>query len=127
MRGAIPGFMGAMTMPYKLAAPETISELHVGDVITARLLVEDGPGAGDARLDQVVVVGQARPDTVPAVQYHVPAAGDAVPDFHLLNQSGRVIHLGQFKGEGAAADVHLYALSAGGFLPADEWELCGDR
>lgn len=91
--GAIPGYMDAMTMAYKLAQPETISELHAGDTITARLVVTD-----DAKLDQIVVVMQARPDTKPAVEYHVPQPGDAVPDFHLLNQSGKTIHLAQFKG-----------------------------
>ena len=96
---AIPGFMDAMTMAYKLAEPGTIGELHVGDVITARLTVDyDAAGPLNYRLDQIVVVGQARPDTKPPVSYHVPAPGDAVPDFHLLNQSGRQIHLGQFRG-----------------------------
>ena len=97
--GAIPGLMEAMTMSYKLVAPETISELHVGDVITARVTVdEDAAGPLNPRLDNVVVLWQARPDTKPAVQYHVPAAGDAVPDFKLLNQSGRQIHIEQFRG-----------------------------
>ena len=34
---AIPGLMGAMTMPYKLAQPGIASELHPGDHVTARL------------------------------------------------------------------------------------------
>ena len=38
--GVIPGFMEAMTMPYRLAEPGTISEMHVGDVITARVGVQ---------------------------------------------------------------------------------------
>ena len=97
---AIPGFMEPMTMPYKLAEPETISEMHEGDVITARVVVkEDSSGPVSWKLDHVVIVAQARPDTKPAVVYHVPQAGDAVPDFHLLNQSGKEIHLSQFKGK----------------------------
>ncbi len=101
---AIPGYMEAMAMPYKLAAPNTLSELHPGDRITARLLVDatrgdDSSGYRHPRLDQIVVVAQARPDYKPAVQYHVPQAGDLVPDFHLLNQSARQIHLAQFKGK----------------------------
>lgn len=96
---AIPGYMGAMTMPYKLAAPDTMSEMHVGDVITARVVVDyDAAGPLSPRLDNVVTVGQAKPDTKPAVQYHVPTAGETVPDFHLLNQSGRQIHLSQYRG-----------------------------
>ncbi len=96
---AIAGLMGAMTMPYKLAEPNTISELHPGDLITARMVVDrDADGPMDPRLDQLVVVGQARPDTKPAVVYHVPAPGEVVPDFHLLNQSGKRIHLEQYRG-----------------------------
>ncbi len=92
---AIKGFMDAMTMPYKLKDPSIISELHPGDVITAKLLVSDT----DAVLDQIVVVAQARPDYKPAQQFHVPQAGDPVPDFKLLNQDGKMIHLAQFKGK----------------------------
>ncbi len=96
---AIPGLMDAMPMPYKLADPTILSELHPGDIITAQLLAdEDAAGPLNMRLDQIVVVGQARPDTKPAVQYHVPQVGDPVPDFHLLNQSGKTIHLAQFRG-----------------------------
>lgn len=96
---AIPGFMDAMTMPYKLKDPTVASELHPGDRITAKLLVrKTADGYEDPMLDEIVVTAQARPDYKPAVQYHVPTAGDAVPDFKLTNQSGRTIHLAQFKG-----------------------------
>jgi len=97
---AIPGYMEAMTMSYKLADPSAMSELHVGDRITATLLFEtDAAGPTNMRLAEVVVIAQARPDYVPKVQYHVPTAGDVVPDFTLLNQSGKKIRLGQFKGK----------------------------
>lgn len=96
---AVPGFMEAMTMPYKLKDPSIVSELHTGDRITARIIVQqDDAGFRDAELDNIVVIAQARPDYKPAAQYHVPQVGDAVPDFKLLNQSGRTIHLEQFKG-----------------------------
>ena len=36
---AIPGFMDAMTMPYKLKDATVASELHPGDRITAKMLV----------------------------------------------------------------------------------------
>lgn len=95
---AIPGFMDAMTMPYKLKDPSILSELHPGDTITADVLVSQNPDA-DILLDHIVVVAQAKPDYKPAVFYHVPASGDAVPDFKLRNQDGRSLHLDQFRGK----------------------------
>jgi len=97
---AIPGFMEAMTMSYKLADPAVMSEVHVGDKITAVLEFEnDAAGPVNMRLTDIVVIAQAKPDYKPAVQYHVPAPGDAVPNFTLLNQSDKKIRLGQFKGK----------------------------
>jgi len=98
--GDIPGYMEAMTMDYKLAQPNVISELHAGDTITAAVVVDyDAAGPLTPKLDQIVVVGQARPDTKPKVNYHVPAVGDQVPDFKLVNQSGKAIHLAQYRGK----------------------------
>lgn len=95
---AIPGFMEAMTMPYKLKDANILNELHPGDVITSDLLVSEGSDAS-VLLDHIVVVGQGRPDYKPPTIYHVPAPGDAVPDFRLRNQDGRNIHLNQFRGK----------------------------
>ena len=95
---AIPGFMDAMTMPYKLRDTRILGELHPGDMVTADVLVSQTADA-DVFVDHFVVVGQAKPDYRPAVQYHVPAAGDAVPDFHLTDQDGKPIKLSQFRGK----------------------------
>jgi len=56
---AIPGFMDAMTMPYKLKDASILGELHPGDVITADLLVSQDPDA-DVLLDHIVVVAQGQ-------------------------------------------------------------------
>jgi len=97
---AVPGFMEAMTMPYKLKDPIVATELHPGDKITATILADkDDDNFSNVLLDNIVIVAQARPDYKPAVQYHVPQAGDTVPDFKLLNQSNRTIHFAQFKGK----------------------------
>ena len=95
---AIPGFMGAMTMPYKLRDNRILSELHPGDQVTADVLVSQTPDAA-VFVDHFVVTGQAKPDYRPAVQFHVPQPGDKVPDFRLINEDGRPIHLGQFRGK----------------------------
>lgn len=95
---AIPGFMDAMTMPYKLKDPGILSELHPGDVLTADLLVSQEADA-TVLLDHIVIVAEGKPDYRPTVLYHVPAQGDVVPDFRLRNQDGRIIHLSQFRGK----------------------------
>ncbi|HXC96402.1 MAG TPA: SCO family protein [Edaphobacter sp.] len=97
---AVPGFMEAMTMDYKLKNPGISSELHPGDRITAKVLADKtGDDYTNIQLDDIVVIAQARPDYKPIATYHVPATGDAVPDFHFRNQSDRIIHLDQFKGK----------------------------
>ena len=95
---AIPGFMEAMTMPYQLKDPSIISELHRGDVITADVLVSK-TSEQTVLLDHIVVVAQAKPDYKPTAIYHVPTAGDHVPDFRLRNQDNHWIHLDQFHGQ----------------------------
>lgn len=92
---AIPGFMEAMTMPYKVKDANILQDLHPGDHMTGVLLVGDD----NTLLDQIVITAQAQPDYKPQAQYHVPAPGDAVPDFHLVNQSGRQISFRQFRGK----------------------------
>lgn len=92
---AIPGFMDAMTMPYKVKDANVLQDLHPGDHMTGVLLVGDD----STFLDQIVITAQAKPDYKPQAQYHVPAPGDAVPDFRLTNQSGRLIHFRQFRGK----------------------------
>ncbi len=97
----VPGFMEAMTMDYKLKDPSIASELHAGDRITAKILADGDTTSGytNVRLDDIVVIAQARPDYKPPVSYHVPTPGDQVPNFKLLNQSGRTIQLDQFRGK----------------------------
>jgi len=95
---AIPGFMDAMTMPYRVKDANILSELHPGDVVSADLLVSPSPDE-DVVLDHIVVIGQSRPDYRPTVSYHVPALGDRVPDFKLRNQDGQTISLDQFRGK----------------------------
>jgi protein SCO1/2 len=97
---AIPGLMEAMTMSYPVTDPATLSELHPGDKIAATMLADPSShGPVNLRLADIVITAQARPDYVPAVQYHVPTAGDQVPDFTLLNQSDHTIDFKQFRGK----------------------------
>jgi protein SCO1/2 len=92
---AIPGLMGAMTMPYKLAQPGVATELHPGDHVSARLRVSTSASV----LDQIDVTAQAKPDYKPEKFYNVPAPGQSVPNFKFLNQSGKTIAIEQFRGK----------------------------
>lgn len=56
---AIPGFMDAMVMPYKLKDPSQLSTLHPGDIITADVLAYQD--ADDTvLLDHIVVVAEGK-------------------------------------------------------------------
>jgi protein SCO1 len=92
---AIPGLMGAMTMPYKLAQPGVATELHPGDHVTARLRISDSASV----VDQIDVTAQAKPDYKPDKLYNVPKPGQTVPDFKFRNQSGKTISIDQFRGK----------------------------
>ncbi|MGC2401270.1 MAG: SCO family protein [Acidobacteriaceae bacterium] len=92
---AIPGFMGAMTMPYKLAQPGIATELHPGDHVSARLRITESSSI----LDQIDVTQQAQPDYKPAKLYNVPTAGESVPNFRFINQEGKTIDISQFRGK----------------------------
>lgn len=96
---AVPGVMEAMTMEYRVADPAVLGEVHPGDRISATLEFErDAAGPKNFRLKDVVVIAQARPDYKPATVYHVPQPGEVVPDFKLVNQTGKKISLGQMRG-----------------------------
>ena len=56
---AIPGFMDAMVMPYKLKDPSLLSTLHPGDIITADVLVS-GDNEENILLDHTFVVAQGK-------------------------------------------------------------------
>jgi protein SCO1 len=92
---AIPGYMEAMIMPYSLRNPGIITELHPGDTITADLFASDSESA----LDNIVIVGQAKADYKPPVALKPLNPGDPVPDFKLLNQNGKLIHISQYRGK----------------------------
>lgn len=116
---AVPGFMPAMTMPYKLVYGNSTSELHRGDVIRARLLVEKTPDGDyrNARLDELAVLGQARPDFKPQSNYHVPTQGDVVPNFHFTNQDGKPVSISDFRGKSLLITFIYTRCPLGDFCP----------
>src|SRR5208282_5452465 len=91
----IPGFMAAMTMPYPVRDAKALSFLSPGDEITADVVV-----AGDGYyLENIVITKKGAPgDAKPTGTSHQPQPGEKVPDFALINQDGKRIHLSSFRG-----------------------------
>jgi protein SCO1/2 len=93
---AIPGFMGAMAMPYPVKDAASLDQLAPGDEIRADLVVN----SGQAVLENIVVTKKSGGAPSPPGTARVePQPGEAVPDFKLVNQDGKRISLSQFKGK----------------------------
>jgi protein SCO1/2 len=93
--GDIPGLMPAMTMTYQVAEPKQIETLQTGDKITADLVVSESKG----RLEKIVLVSKGDGKTSPGTTQRIPEKGDAVPDFTLVNQDGKIIHFSNYRGK----------------------------
>jgi len=92
----IPGFMAAMIMPYPVRDTKSLSSLNRGDEITADVVVtNDG-----AYLENIVVTKKAPSGAgKPSGSSHEPQPGEKVPDFALIDQDGKRIHLSAFRGD----------------------------
>jgi protein SCO1 len=93
----IKGFMERMVMPYSIKPADMLNQLKPGDKILADVIVEPDK----YWLENVKVTGHTElpANEKPAATYHVPNPGEEVPDFKLVNQSGRHISLHQYRGE----------------------------
>jgi protein SCO1 len=91
----IPGFMAAMTMPYPVHDTKSLSSLNAGDEITADVVVSsDG-----AFLENIVVTKKAAPGKPSGAASHEPQTGENVPDFAMIDQDGKRIHMSSFRGD----------------------------
>ena len=101
---AIPGFMDAMAMPYKVRPAATLNHLIPGDSISAEVVViqsdaKNEDASSDYWLENVRTV--AHIDPVPAAaanSLHAPTPGEEVPDFSFTNQAGKKISLKRYRG-----------------------------
>jgi protein SCO1/2 len=93
----IPGFMPAMTMPYRVKDPSQFGNVQAGDAITADLVVDKANKAN--WLEKVVITDKTGRDATPSITSDELEAGTAIPDVKLINQDGKTIHLRDFKGK----------------------------
>jgi protein SCO1/2 len=94
----IPTYMQGMTMDFKIKNAADLKTMKPGDQITGTLVVDDISSwievtaiteGGAALTPTTVVPGEPKP-------------GDEIPDFTLVNQDGKPIHLAQYKGKALA-------------------------
>ncbi len=91
----IKDYMPAMTMPFKMKDDWALEVLAPGDQITATLVVD---GTSSWLEEPVITEAVAQSDATTAVGPVEPKPGDEVPDFGLINQDGKRIHLAEYRG-----------------------------
>ncbi len=90
----IPGYMDAMTMPYKVKQDWVLSKAKPGDILRGQLIVTDDSAAIDS-----ISLTQGSPNAPSAsTGTHMPEAGETVADFAFVNQDGKKVKLGSLKG-----------------------------
>ena len=95
---AIPNYMNAMTMPFKVRDRTLLRPLAVGDSIQATLAIS----RTESWLEQIAVVGKGEipapltPDQI--LTARVYRTGENFPDEVLLNQEGKTVRLSSFRG-----------------------------
>ncbi len=95
---AIPNYMNAMTMPFKVRERGLLLPLAVGDSIQATLAIS----RTESWLEQIAVVGKGElpppltPDQI--ITAKIYRTGEFFPDEALLNQDGKTLRLSSFRG-----------------------------
>jgi protein SCO1/2 len=99
---AIPGYMDAMMMPFRVRSASELDALKRGDRVEFELVVKKRASIAEkVRAGTSAEVANARRGEAP-LPLPVPAEkltlGMPVPDFHLVNQSARPVRLSDFAG-----------------------------
>ena len=93
---AIPGFMGAMAMPYPVVDAGALDRLSAGDQITADVVASPT----EIHLENIVVVKKSDGKSSPPGAELQPSNPEAtVPDFGMVNQDGKRVRLAQYRGK----------------------------
>jgi len=101
----VQGYMAPMAMTYKFKPTSLSRQLGPGDSISADLVVVDHDPRDETTepeywLENVKVTARAAsPPAKSANSYHMPAPGEDVPDFALINQDGKTISLKKYRGK----------------------------
>ncbi len=91
----IVGYMPAMTMPFKIKNDADLAMLKPGDQVTGTLVVDDL----SSWVEITSIIEGAPPISQDVSVPGEPRPGTEVPDFGLVNQDGKRIHLAQYRGQ----------------------------
>lgn len=94
---AVPGVMGAMTMPFTVADRRTVIQRRPGDLVTATLVV----GAERSYLEDVTLVGKAPlpgKATAPLSNIAILAPGEPAPSLALTSHLGQPVSIAEWAG-----------------------------
>ena len=101
----IPGYMKAMTMPFEVKDTNELTGLAAGDTISFRMIVTED----DGWIDQVRKLDVPRTNAPPTTgkfrlvrDVEPLEVGDALPEYHFVDQDGKGISTSQFKGQALA-------------------------
>src|SRR5947209_4788517 len=94
----IPGYMPGMTMEFKIKGDADLQVMRPGDEITGTLVIDNTSSWIEI---MTITEGGAKLTPTTAVPGE-PKPGDEIPDFELMNQDGKRIHLAQYRGQALA-------------------------
>lgn len=97
--GEIPGYMGAMTMPFAVRKNDywALGILKPGDMVTATLVVDNGL----SWIENIIITQESAADDSAKEKASAPREAqpnDDVPNFSLINQDEKQIRLEQYRG-----------------------------
>jgi protein SCO1/2 len=94
----IPGYMPGMTMDFKIKNAVDLQAMKPGDQLTGTLVIDD-----ISSWVEVTAIAEGGPALTPTtIVPGEPKPGDEIPDFSLINQDGKSLHLSQYKGKAVA-------------------------
>ncbi|MBK5257465.1 MAG: copper-binding protein, partial [Vicinamibacteria bacterium] len=94
---AVPGYMGAMVMPFAVKDAKELRDVQPGDVIAFRLRPKSS-GTRIDRLEHLSATGVDSGLTMTPSTTALVKVGEAVPDFTLINQHGDSVSLSSVRG-----------------------------
>ncbi|MEO8428583.1 MAG: SCO family protein [Verrucomicrobiota bacterium] len=101
----VPGYMPAMTMPFKVKNTNELTNLQSEDRVSFQMVVTSDEGW----IENVVRVGTAKGEILPSVESFRRVrdvdplkVGDLMPDYRFTNELGHAVSLKDFKGKALA-------------------------